>query len=94
MEYPKVKLVKVASTHNNVRTPEAEGVSPTWPPVKGQKFLLFGEGLEIPGSTRVIETTPVKEIVAIAQSVPKGQPVPEEYEVKTENSTYRLVRID
>lgn len=81
----KVKLTKVASSHNNVRTDVVEGVTPTWPPEVGTGFVLFGEGLEVPGSVRMIGTTPIQEVKPLMSG-----PDCQEFVIKTENSTYRL----
>ena len=75
-----------------------EGQSPTWPPVLGATFVLWGEALEprakADGMMRRLQTTEIVEVTPIAQSVAKGQPIKEAYSIKTKNSTYELEALD
>ena len=77
----KVRLIKVRSTHNNIRTDFVEGET-TALPVVGKAFLMFGKGLVI--GTRCIHTTPVKSVEQIGNT----------YMFTTENSTYKLEVLD
>ncbi len=73
----KVKLTKVRSNHNNLRTDEILGVTEKLP-TKGEDFNLLGKGLEF--GTRSVRTTPVEKI----------EQIDNEYLFHTRNSTYKL----
>lgn len=79
----KVRLTKIVSTHNNLRTNEIEGMSSSLP-VVGQGFNLTGESLTKGMNARLVSTTEIKEIEQ------KGN----EYIFKTLNSTYKLEVLD
>jgi hypothetical protein len=75
------KLIKLESTHSNLRTTEVEGIAPQIPQV-GESFMLVGKALDpSAGNARLIHTTPVKEII---------DEMAESFIFKTENSTYRF----
>ena len=76
----KTKIIKIASNHNNVRTPTMEGDCADIPRV-GEPFTITGKSLSFSGGIRVIETTQVKSIIKIRENY---------YEFKTLNSTYGL----
>ena len=73
----KVKLTRVKSNHNNLRTDEMIGMTDRFP-TKGKTVEVFGEGLVF--GMRLIHTTPVKEVEVIDN----------EYLFHTKNSTYKL----
>lgn len=75
-----VTLVKVSSTHNNLRTTEVEGVAPELPQ-QGKEFQLTGAGLEY--GARLVNTTPVVETTLNAENI----------EFRTLNSKYLLRNI-
>ena len=86
-----VRLTKIASTHNRLRTPVAEGSSPTWPPVVDGVFRLIGPSLTDPENeelSRMITTSPIVEVKPETTG-----PDCKAYEIKTLNSTYRVERI-
>lgn len=56
----KVKLKKIESTHNNLRTNEIEGKTTHIPEV-GHPFQIFGESLTEGNDFRCVTTTEVKE---------------------------------
>ncbi len=72
----KVKLTKIASTHNNLRTTEIQGTL-AYPIEVGESIIIYSEALDgIPDHTRVLRTTPVLRI--------------ENTLYYTKNSTYRI----
>jgi hypothetical protein len=71
----KAKLVKIESTHNNLRTNEIVGEF-SYSPEVGHVFRFYSKPLDPDASIRVITTSSVQSI--------NGQ------EFKTRNSTYRL----
>lgn len=81
----KAVLVKVESTHNNLRTKDVDGYCLDLPQ-KGDQFLLFAEPLEEKlAEFRLIHTTEVKEIDHVIEGKDFGQ-----INFKTKNSTYEL----
>lgn len=80
-EAHKVRLTKIKSTHNILRTDVIEGESP-WLPEVGKAVIVTGEGLEF--GYRVVHTTTI-------QSMEKIDNV---YRFKTRNSTYELEVLD
>lgn len=54
-----IKLTKITSAHNNLRTNEVVGKCCELPKV-GEIFVMYAEGLEY--GTRMISTSPVKEV--------------------------------
>ena len=77
------RLSKIESSHNNLKTSEVVGFYLDAPTV-GERFLFF-EKLTAEGgrSYRVIDTSPVREILLINHGII----------LKTLNSTYRLEEI-
>lgn len=75
----KVRLYKITSTHQNVRTDIIDGVAPSLPE-PGQSFCLWGKGLEF--GTRMVATTPVLDTATIDGEI---------ILFKTKNSTYTLL---
>lgn len=75
----KVKLIRLQSTHMNLRTPEIIGMTPALP-AEGESFMLYAEPLDPSMDLRLVRTTPVVEI----------SNSPGAMEFKTANSTYRL----
>lgn len=85
---PSVRLTKLASTHSNLRSDTADGVSPTWPPEVGKQFILFGDGYDDKSMVRVIETS----IILRVKPAMTG-PDCKTYEIETMNSTYKLEEV-
>jgi hypothetical protein len=56
-----VKLTRVSSLHQNLRTDFAEGVTSKLPEV-GEHFVLYGESLTDPSLTRQIITSVVEHV--------------------------------
>lgn len=73
-----VKLIRVKSSHQNLRTDEVDGEIDGLPEI-GESITLLGVGLEF--GVRIIHTTPVVEIL---------EKIPGEMLFRTDNSTYRL----
>jgi len=74
-------LNKIESTHNNLRTSSMEGVFFEFPNI-GETFRIFGEGLYF--GNRLIETTPVSEIIELST---------DHIMFKTANSTYKVIKL-
>jgi hypothetical protein len=74
-----VKLTKIESTHNNVRTTEVVGELAFWPEV-GDRIALLGDPLSPLADARVVITSPVQRIEGDL--------------FYTLNSIYRLARAD
>lgn len=75
-----IKLIKVRSNHENLRT-NAVIASLAHIPRLGESIVLLAESLTIEGAVRVIKTTPVKVLVL---------ETPDRYRITTENSEYLL----
>jgi len=75
----KGKLVKIKSTHNNVRTSEIVGEYNESPAV-GQRFRMTAPPLDPTYYTRVVVTTPVQNSETVGNVT----------RFTTENSTYEL----
>lgn len=84
--YP-VKLKKIESSHNNLKTSEILGWAPNLPK-EGEKFFMYAKSLEIPDGTRYVRTTRIQKV----QDILTGK-VPEIL-FYTQNSTYALEIID
>lgn len=82
-EQIKVKLTKLMSSHKNLRTDTVEGVTLSLP-VVGERFIMWGEGLEDKEATREVVTTPV----LTATPFNNGHLI-----FETANSVYRVDRI-
>ncbi|NJO48254.1 MAG: hypothetical protein HC840_00900 [Leptolyngbyaceae cyanobacterium RM2_2_4] len=78
-----VKLTKIESTHNNLRTNEMVGKTGSIPE-KDYDIIVFGKGIEF--STRVIQTTVVQESNYDKET--------KTFTFKTQNSTYTLEILD
>jgi len=74
----KAKLTRIKSTHNNLRTDEVIGETDDLP-IVGESFSMSGEGIEF--GTRLIFTTPVKNLEKIGEKI---------YIFSTKNSEYKL----
>lgn len=72
-----VRLTKIHSLHNNLRTDTIEGVTNNLPET-GSSFIMFAEGLDF--GTRVITTSLVQNVEQIGN----------EYLFRTLNSAYKL----
>ena len=77
-----VKLTKLYSTHNRVRTNIIIGQCESWPAV-GQSFTMTAPPLHIAYGMRVVVTTPIVELEGSERLCV----------FKTHNSTYRLERV-
>jgi len=75
----KVRLTKIKSNHNNIRTSTVEGVTYKLPEV-GDTFTLFAEPLDPHFDLRGVYTTEVKLVERIGN----------EFQFSTANSTYKL----
>ena len=84
--YP-VRLKKIESNHQNLRTNQIVGWAPNLP-TEGEQFFMYGKSLEIPDGTRYIRTTKIQKV----QDILTGK-VPEIL-FYTLNSTYALEIID
>lgn len=76
----KVKLTKIKSNHNNLRTDVIEGFCKKLP-VLNEDFIMFSEGLEDPSAMRMIRTTKVLGIETSSS---------QEMYFTTRNSSYNL----
>jgi hypothetical protein len=79
MKVYKVKLTKVESNHNNLRTNEIEGITQELPSV-GKSFQLVGESLTQGMNARIVYTTEIQFVENMGN----------EYMFKTLNSTYKV----
>lgn len=77
----KVKLERLANG-GALRTSVVEGVADYLPEV-GRRFSMYGESLDPTMDTRVVSTSLVKSVTICER-------YPTVYEVKTENSIYKL----
>lgn len=57
----KVKLTKIASIHNNLRTDTVDGEAQDIPTL-GKSFVMFAPPLEAIDGFRLVQTTPVQKI--------------------------------
>ena len=78
MQKINVKLTRIKSNHNNLRTDEVEGYCYRLP-VMNEPFVMYGPPLEY-GSIRNITTTRVLEMETLGNSI----------NFKTRNSLYNL----
>lgn len=74
----KAKLIKIKSSHANLRTNEIKGDIDNLPTV-GESFYISGKGIEF--GTRIITTTSVKNLEKIDDKT---------FKFNTKNSEYRL----
>lgn len=81
MRIYQVKLFKITSTHDRVRTETIEGTCRELPAIDNM-FLMSGPGLEI--GTRILRTSPVKAIARVGDTLL----------FETRNSTYSLLIVD
>ena len=79
----KVKLTKIESNHNNLRTDIIEGITLELPEV-GKSFVLAGKPLTPGTDIRLVTTTEIKNV----------EKIDNEYKFKTLNSTYKLEVLD
>lgn len=81
----KVKLTRLSSTHENLRTTVVEGTSDALPEV-GKPFKLIGEPLDPAASFRMVYTTPIQHLEVVGDV----------YRCRTENSLYEIevTRVD
>lgn len=79
----KIKLTKIVSNHQNLRTDEVIGVTPSLPEV-AKGFVVFAESLSnsVPGNLdRTIVTSPIVSITKYDEDT---------FVVNTANSTYNI----
>lgn len=57
-----VRLTRIESNNTFLRTNIVEGRADVLP-IVGRRFSMRGPGLEIPGSTRLVSTSPVERII-------------------------------
>lgn len=76
-----MKLFKISSIHNNVRTSTIIGVTRDLPEI-GKDFLMTGPGLEF--GTRVLRTTPIMSVTRLDDT----------FLFRTRNSIYALLVVD
>ena len=81
----RVRLVRLSSTHNKLRTDRVEGECQDLPEV-GRMFIMTASPLDPAGSHREIWTTPVRSISWLPS---KTKAV-----FQTKNSRYRLEMMD
>lgn len=79
----RVRLTRLVSKHNNLRTDVVDGEIDSWP-VVGSHLWLTGDGLDDKNAMRSVYTTEVKEIRSLADG---------SCELDTLNSTYKIERI-
>lgn len=79
MKIYKVRLTKVESNHNNIRTNSMEGET-TELPVPGENFVIVGDPINPMADVRCITTSEI-QLVEKTDSL---------YTFKTLNSTYQL----
>lgn len=78
----KYSLIRIRSSHNNMRTDSMTGFPEHLPEI-GKGFVIFGDGLEF--GTRIVHTTEVTDIRHVNEKA---------LEFDTKNSTYLLVKED
>ena len=74
------KLIKIESTHDNMRTDEFDGHF-AFLPEEGGSFVIYGEPISENMSVRYIRTSMIKSVEWIYEKI---------VEFKTQNSTYHL----
>lgn len=84
-----VKLSKVTSTHNRLRTQTINGVANKLPELN-KSFSMLGESLDSGGLFRYIETSLVKKIVNLPTHSRPDRTYLNRITFKTENSEYLL----
>ena len=82
----KVKLKKIKSSHQNLRTDEIVGFTEFEKPVVGDFFFMTAEALtepfkSMPGGARMIHTTKIQEVREESENI---------YQFETRNSVYTV----
>jgi transcription-repair coupling factor (superfamily II helicase) len=80
----RVKLTKIESNHNNLRTNSIEGECKTFPEVNSG-LVILADPLEKGMDVRIVNTSIIKEIRTIGVN---------DFMLKTLNSLYRLEVLD
>lgn len=75
----KGRLIKIDSTHSNLRTDKIDGYYLD-KPVEGLSFKFYSKPLNSNADMRIITTTPIKKVLESNNLI----------EFKTKNSLYRL----
>lgn len=78
----KVKLTKILSNHENLRTGQVDGFCDSLPSI-GNPFVLMGEGLDF--GVRLVVTSAVESIYLIDKNKTRNL-----FHFKTKNSEYSL----
>ena len=77
------RLTKLSKNKNDVRTEAMVGFAKV--PRFGERLVIVGKGLEHPDRVRLIVTSLVQKVTNLS---------PTEFILQTENSTYRLQRLE
>ena len=83
-----VKLTKLSTNENKVRTKEVVGVCAELPKV-GKYFVMFAEALDKMYSARMVSTSRIKEIETTSLHIGNGG-IGDRYRLTTENSEYTV----
>jgi len=75
----RVRLVKIKSNHENLRTEVVEGLTKALP-AEGKRFLVIADSIDSAASVRYVHTTEVEFVEQIG----------DEYMFHTANSSYRV----
>lgn len=84
----KVKLEKIESKHNNLRTSEIIGITSIEKPQQGSQFIMFSEPINSDKDVRYVCTSTIKKIRNTKNE--EGSKILNSYEIATENSIYRI----
>jgi hypothetical protein len=76
-------LTKLSNNKNALRTKTVEGTTGSWPPMKGERFVMLAPPLEA-GSFRMVKTSEIQRVLHVNDN---------ETKIITENSIYHIVRI-
>jgi hypothetical protein len=77
----KVKLIRITSTNNNLRTPTVEGEAVTFP-VVGAHFSMLAASLDASKDVRMVTTSMITSVEVVDDKT---------YRFVTNNSVYELV---
>lgn len=62
MKVTKVIMTKLSSNQNSLRSNEVIGEPVSYPPTKGQSFVVIGDPLEIKEGHRIVQTSVVEKV--------------------------------
>jgi hypothetical protein len=91
MKY-KVKLEKINSTHDNLRTSEVIGTTMYERPIQNDYFSMISEPLTKGKDIRHVMTSRVKKVRNVEDE--NGNKLPNTFEFVTEFSLYRITYLD